>query len=339
MSCVLVTGAKGFLGQAVVAQLLSQNIAVRTTDLPGKSSQNLPDFHPLDLVQSGSLAELLRGVSCVMHLAGRAHRFHRENVEKEVFFRVNVAATDNLLRAAIEAGAAHFVYISSVAVYGPSLGTMRVETDPCQPQGPYAQSKCEAERRVCELASRTGIRATVLRPVTLIGEGDPGNVARLLATIDRGRFVWIGSGANRKSLIHRDDAARGLCLASQRTTGEAVEVYNLTALSPTMREIVEEIAGALGKKTPTWHIPAGWALRLGSLLSRCGPGGGRFAAIKNTLEKWIADDLYDGGKLRQDVGFQARISLAEGMRREAAWYRAARGGIAPDPLPTTADKC
>jgi nucleoside-diphosphate-sugar epimerase len=328
MGRVLVTGAKGFLGQAVVAQILAQNIPVRTTDLPGDSAQNLPDFHDLDLLQSGSLAELLGGVSCVIHLAGWAHRFHKERAEKQVFFRVNAGATENLLRAAIAAGAEHFVFISSVAVYGPSPGTVRVETDACRPQGPYAESKYEAERRVSELASQAGIRATILRPATLFGEGDPGNVARLMATIDRRRFVWIGAGANRKSLIYRDDAARGIVLASQRATGEAVEVYNLTGLSPTMREIVEEIAAALGKRTPARHVPAGLALGLSSLFSRFRRGAGRLGALKSTLEKWLADDLYDGDKLRKAVGFQARISLAEGIRRETAWYRAEQGKIA-----------
>ncbi len=74
MTCVLLNGAKGFLGQALLGQLLAQNIPLRTTDLPSASRQKLPDFQPLDLSAAGSLAELLRGVSCVMRLAGGALR-------------------------------------------------------------------------------------------------------------------------------------------------------------------------------------------------------------------------------------------------------------------------
>jgi nucleoside-diphosphate-sugar epimerase len=328
MTCVFVTGANGFLGRAVVRQLQAQNIALRTTDCAAAPQPMLPDYTPLDLVDVNSFAELLRGVNCVIHLAGWVHRFHRERDERAVFFRINVDATVKLLTEAIAAGAEHFVFVSSAAVYGPPTGTARRETDLCRPAGPYAESKLEAELRVRELAEKAGIRATIVRPVTLFGEGDPGNVARLFAAIDRGWFVWIGSGVNHKSLIHRDDAARGLVLASQRASGDLVEIYNLAALTPTMREIVDEIAMSLGKKQPALRIPAGLALRLSAMLSWFTLGSGRAGRLKKTIEKWLADDVYDGSKLREAVGFQPQVSLSDGLRREAAWYRSVKRGSA-----------
>ncbi len=137
--------------------------------------------------------------------------------------------------------------------------------------GPYAQSKLEAERRISALAEESGLRTTMLRPVTLYGEGDPGNVARLMRAIDRRRFVWIGKGENRKTLIYRDDAARACFLAAGRAAGPRVEVYNLAAGDFTMREIVDHIADALGRKRPAWHIPAPVALGM----VRCAAPRGR----------------------------------------------------------------
>jgi nucleoside-diphosphate-sugar epimerase len=334
MTCVLVTGANGFLGQAVVRQFQAQNIRLRTTDRTVTPQPMLPDYRPLDLVEASSFTDLLHGVNCIIHIAGWAHRFHRERVERETFYRINVGVTEKLLGDAIAAGVRHFVFVSSAAVYGPSAGANRRETDLCRPDGPYALSKFEAECRVRELAEQTGIHATILRPVTLFGEGDPGNVVRLINVVDRGRFVWIGSGMNSKSLIHRDDAARGVVQVSQRATGNPVEVYNLAALTPTMREIVEEIAINLGKKPPSLRVPAGFALRLSALLSWFMRGSGRLGTLKNTIEKWLANDVYDGTKLRDAVGFEPQITLSDGLRREVAWYRTAKSVLVPDSLPS-----
>jgi nucleoside-diphosphate-sugar epimerase len=326
MSCTLITGAAGFLGQAVVRQFQAENLPLRTTDRQAPGGVALPDFHPFNLVEDDDYSGLLRGVQCVVHLAGWVHRFHRERAERDLFFRVNVGATEKLLQAALAAGAGHFVLASTVAIYGPPTGIPRTETDPCRPQTAYAQSKWEAECLVRELCGRAGIRATILRPATLYGEGDPGNVARLIAAVDRGRFVWIGSGANRKSLLHRDDAARGVLLAGRRSGGEPVEVYHLSGASPTMREIVGEIAASLHKKPPSWRIPARPVLGLSALLARCTGGSGRLGALHQTVRKWLADDVYDGEKLRHAVGFEPRVSLPEGLRREVQWYRSVKNG-------------
>ncbi|MDO9566735.1 MAG: NAD-dependent epimerase/dehydratase family protein [Candidatus Desulfaltia sp.] len=73
------------------------------------------------------------------------------------------------------------------------------ENPPCNPVGPYALSKYNAELRAIEISRESGMALTILRLATLYGEEDPGNVGRLMRTLDRGRFLWIGDGSNRKS--------------------------------------------------------------------------------------------------------------------------------------------
>ena len=108
---------------------------------------------------------------------------------------------------------------------------------------------------------------TILRLATLYGEGDPGNVGRLMRTLDRGRFLWIGDGSNRESLWYRGDAARA-CMAVAERPASGINIYNISAPACTMREIVDGIADALGKHPFPVRVPATLALLLSRHLSR-----------------------------------------------------------------------
>ncbi|MEK7776125.1 MAG: NAD-dependent epimerase/dehydratase family protein, partial [Planctomycetota bacterium] len=112
------------------------------------------------------------------------------------------------------------------------------ENTPCNPVGPYALSKYNAELRAIEIAREAGMALTILRLATLYGEGDPGNVGRLMRTLDRGRFLWIGDGSNRKSLLYKGDAARA-CMAVAERSASGINIYNVSAPACTMREIVD----------------------------------------------------------------------------------------------------
>ena len=109
-----------------------------------------------------------------------------------------------------------------------------------------AMSKWQADQRAIEIAGDNGMHLTILRLATLYGEGDPGNVARLMRLIDRGRFVWVGDGLNRKSLIHREDAARA-CVTAACSPGGGIRIDNVSALACSVRDLVEGLAVALGR--------------------------------------------------------------------------------------------
>jgi len=85
-----------------------------------------------------------------------------------------------------------------------------------------------------------------------------------------------------------------------------------------MREIIQGLASALGKPVPTWHIPASLALAVAGMASAVAGGKGRLGNLRATLQKWLADDVYDAGKFEQAFGFKTQVSLADGLRREAA---------------------
>src|SRR5688572_1664280 len=187
MGRTLVTGATGFLGRTVVAQLLAAGVAVRTTARRPRADLALPDFRPSDLTASDDLGPLLSNIDRVIHVAGLAHQFGRQAADNAAFQRVNALATERLARAAIAAGVRRFILVSSVAVYGSQHGEID-ESTPCQPATAYGRSKWLAEQVLRNLVAGTCMETVILRPVTLYGEHDPGNVGRLMRTIDRGRF-------------------------------------------------------------------------------------------------------------------------------------------------------
>lgn len=314
---VLITGATGFLGAALVAVCVEAGLAVQTTGRNTVPGRALPGYRPADLCDAAQVAPLMTGIDCVVHAAGLAHQFKASQRDQDAFRAANVDATENVVRAAAEARVAHVVLVSSVAVYG---GSAAHEDVPCQPRGPYAESKYLAEQRAIELATARGLRLTIVRPATIYGEGDPGNVARLMRTIDRGRFVWVGAGRNRKSLIYREDAARA-CLAVIRSSDSGVQTYNLSAPPEPMRAVVEGLATALGRRVPGWHIPARLVLTIARAAARASGGRGRLGSVPQTAQKWLADDVYPAQRFEQRFGFTSYVALGEGLRREVAWYR------------------
>ncbi|MEI8379292.1 MAG: NAD-dependent epimerase/dehydratase family protein [Planctomycetota bacterium] len=321
---VLVTGASGFLGREIVRQFSDAGMTVRglARSWPAENAPANVDRQTGDITEPGSIVSAVEGVRTVVHCAGLAHQFGKSTANADAFQRVNVQGTESVLRAAAKGGVEHVVLVSSVSVYGG--GTQpTTESAPCRPTEPYGISKYQAECVATEIAQNAGIRLTILRMATIFGEGDPGNIARLMRSIDAGRFVWIGSGTNRKSLIYRSDAARACVLAAtnQPTSRSNGNTYNISLLAVTVARIVESISIGLGRTTPRWYIPAPLVRTVGGGLTICMAGRGPLARLNRTLGKWLSDDIYPGEQFERDYQFHPEFTVEEGLWRAAAWYR------------------
>jgi nucleoside-diphosphate-sugar epimerase len=311
---VLVTGGTGFLGRAVVGRLRDAGRDVRTLQRSGADGAGSVAG---DVRDPEAVARAVRGVEAIVHAAGLAHVFGRPT--EAPFDDVNARGTDVVARAAVVADVRRLVLISTVAVYGDARPAH--EDAAGRPAGPYAASKAAAEARAIAALSGSPVRLTVLRLATLYGDGDPGNVQRLLRAIERGRFAWIGGGENAKTLLHVDDAARACVLALDGGGGAKVEVYNVAAAPVTMRAVVEELARALERPVPSWHVPLGLARAIATGARVVAPSRSR--ALADALARWASDDVYPGDKFARRFDFEPRVAVADGLRRQVAWSRRA----------------
>lgn len=294
---VFLTGGSGFVGAAIHALARRTSISMRA-----------PTHREADILRPETLEASMRGASTVIHAAGAAHLFDPTPASEAALWQTNVDGTRNVVRAARRVGARHVILVSSVAVYSP--------------EGAYATSKVQAEAAAIEEAG-TFLPLTILRLATVYGEGDRGNVLRLIRLIDRRRFVWIGRGENRKSLIDRDEAAAAILLATKSIpTGR--EVFNVTAPAVAMRDVVAAIAMSLDRTLPRWRIDERVARASARALTALTLHSRRAVVLERTIAKWIGDDVYDGSAFEARFGFRPTVTLEEGIAREVAWYRASR---------------
>ena len=307
---VVVTGADGFAGRAVCTHLRAAGVPFRglVRALSGDTVVR-PDVLPvgdLATISDEALANALRGAGSVVHLAGRAHVMHETATEPRVAFRAaNVTATERLARAAAAAGAAHFVFASSVKVNGEATPPDRPfrESDPPHPRDDYAASKWEAERVLADVARETGLAVTILRLPLLYGPGVKGNFARLTEAIARGLPLPLGRIDNRRSLLGLGNfvAALDAVLSHPAPAPGAAVTYLLADASPVATpQLVRAIAAALGVAPRLLSIP----LPLLRLASAC---VGKAAAFERLAGSLVVDTT----AFRSSFGGQAPRSLAD----------------------------
>ena len=317
----LVTGANGFLGSEIVQQFIASGECVRATGRQMESVCSDVEYMPADVLVPETLPAVLKNVTTVIHAAGRAHIFGPISPSAETFHEVNEVGTANVASLAVAQGVQHFILISTVSVYGPFGAKRCSESGHCNPCSSYAKSKYWAERRCQEISSKSSMALTILRLTTLYGEKDPGNVNRLMKAIDKRRFVWVGNGSNRKSLLHKCDAARA-CQIVAAFQPSGTRIFNIPAFAYTMNEIVTELSRALGRKPLPVKIPSRLAEAMAGFMAKLPNESLR--NMSATTQKWLNEDLYDSRRFEQTYGFEPQIGLRQGLERQVGWYRGSR---------------
>jgi nucleoside-diphosphate-sugar epimerase len=246
VSRVLVTGASGFIGSAVVAALARDGRTVRAA----VRRPHLSFTDGVEVVQHPDLAEtfdwqpLLQGVDQVVHLAGIAHT--GRSVERTSYDRVNRQATALLATAAARAGVRHLVFVSSIrAQCGPAADHALTERDDPAPTDAYGASKLAAEDAV----RASGVPFTILRPVLLYGPGVKGNLALLARAAATRLPLPVKDFGNRRSLLGIDNfiSALAFVLATPATIGETYVVAD-PGIPPRLSDVFVTLRQARGRR-------------------------------------------------------------------------------------------
>lgn len=307
---VLVTGANGFVGQALVSCLRQRGLEVVAASRHGAGAGEtaVGDIGPNTVWRP-----LLSGCQAVVHAAARVHQMNEGPMDGlQQARRVNTGGSLALARQAAQAGVRRFIFISSVKVNG-EAGAFDA-SQPCRPADAYGISKLEAESGLAQIAAQSGMELIVLRLPLVYGPGVRANFLRLMKAVDRGMPLPFGKVNNRRSLLYLGNLADAIhaCLMGPPSTA-ARTWYVSDDEDVSTAALARGIALALG--VPARLIPVPPALlRLAAAML------GKADAAKRLLGSLTVDCH----TLRRELGWQPPFSVQEGLQATADWYRTQR---------------
>lgn len=332
---VLVTGATGFIGRRLIDALRQRSgvaIVVLTRDV-ARVASSWPDGSVVgragDLAEAESLSNVCEGAEVVFHLAGYTHANAVPPEEDErMHRRITVAGTEALLAAARRAGVKRFVFVSSVKAMGEGGANLVDESLVPAPTTSYGRAKREAEDMVLAAGQRTGMHVAILRLPLVYGAGNKGNIPRMIAAIDRGRFPPLPEVGNKRSMVHSDDVVQALLLAADIPTANG-QIYLVTdGNAYSSRGIYLAICRALGKAPLRWAVPAvvlRAAAYAGDMFERI--SGCRLPFNSEVLNKLLGSAWYSNAKIRRELGYAPHHTLESALPEMVAQYHGAPHGL------------
>jgi len=318
----LVTGATGFVGAHVVRSLLSRGRGVRCLARPGSDLGNL-DGLPVEIVRGdlrdpSSLARAVSGIDTLYHCAADYRLWARDSRE---LYAANVAGTENVLRAAVEAGARRIVHTSSVATLAAREDRPAREEDTAEEGdviGHYKRSKVRAERVALRWAA-AGAPVVVVNPSTPVGDLDakPTPTGRIVADYLAGRMpAYVDTGLN---VVDVRDVAEGHVLAAER--GRTGERYILGNRNMTLKEIFDVLAELSGVPAPRVRLPHWIPIAAAAVDTWISPILGREPRVPLESARMASHRMYfDPAKAVAELGLPQR-PVEEALARAVAWFR------------------
>jgi nucleoside-diphosphate-sugar epimerase len=314
-----ISGGAGFLGLHLARRLLTDGHRVRTLDVvPLDDAELERSVEELrgDVRDVARVTDLVRGADVVVHAAAALPiQASRESIRS-----VNVTGTENVLRAARDAGVRRIVFISSTAVYGVPEKHPIEEDDPLVGVGWYGESKIDAEV-LCRVAP---VETTIVRPKTFIGPERLGVFEILFDWIREGRRIYIlGKGHNRYQLLAVEDLVDAI-VRSATAPEAAGETFNVGATEfGTVRSDLQALIEHVGSSSRLRPVPAKPAELVLAVLERL-----RLSPLAEWHYKTAhRDSFVDVSKAQRLLGWQPRLSNREALIATYDWYLANRGRV------------
>ena len=314
---IFITGANGCVGHVLARRLLDEGFDVTALAFDNLDTGNI-DGLPLR-IETGDIRDTQRMTEIfdrhrfdiVIHLAALVHK---PGAPESLYRKVNRDATALLVDLSRRTSVRQFIYISTVAVFGDRTEGVVNEEDLPRPITPYGISKLEAERYVQKHAGQ-GLECTIIRPTTVYGPHDRGNIQRLFRLARKGIVPVPGNGENQKSFVYTGNLAEGIgrTILNPASFGE---VFILSDSQPyTLNEILSRMGEALGKRVKVVHLPKSpllWLLKFGNRVLRL--------ILKKeplpvgAVEKISTPNVFSIDKAREVLGYEPSTTLLEGLK-------------------------
>lgn len=305
---MLVSGATGFVGAALLSRLRAEGRSVEGTSR--SSAPGLVESPALDATSDWT--GLVSGREVVVHAAARVHVMVDKAADPaSEYRRINVQGTLNLARQAARAGVRRFLFISSVKVNGESTDGRPpfTEDDRPAPVDPYGVSKLEAEEGLWRLGAETGMEICIVRPPLVYGPGVRANFESMMSWLARGVPLPLGSIRNKRTLVGLDNLVDLLtiCIKHPAAAGEVFLAGDDEDLSTT--DLLRRMAAALGVPSRLIPVPSTLLEAAAALLGK-----------RSVAQRLCGNLQVDIGKARRLLGWTPPVSVDEGLRRTAEHF-------------------
>jgi nucleoside-diphosphate-sugar epimerase len=322
---VFITGINGFIGSNLAARLIEQGQEVsglvrKTSDLSFLEGLEVRLFFG-DLSDRALLDKASQGVDVVYHVAGLASDWG----PIELFRKINVEGTKNLLESSLKSGVKRFIFISSTAVHG--FGSFHNATEESPKMAiifPYCITKKEAEDLVNRFHRERGLPTLIIRPGNVFGPKDRTIFVKMAQLLEKGQMVYVNGGRALTCPTYIENLIDAILLAGSRkdTVGETFIITD--GLKITWKEYIDKIADNLSVRRPLFSIPYFLAYSAGSVAeailklfrSKTPPIITRYR-IANAGK----DYHFSIEKARTKLGYQPRVSLDEAIEKTVKWYK------------------
>src|SRR6056297_330296 len=312
---VLVTGATGFVGSRL-SENLSTNEKANVTGI-GRNLDRVSylkdhgvNLQSADLLSTDALKELVDGKEVVFHTAAAL------GADPETAHKVNVEATETLVRLAGEAGVLRFVHISTVGVYDMKNIDEVDESAPLalNHSSTYPRTKAEAEKRAIEMASTYDLELSIVRPSMIYGPGHGVWSEGMLKNILEGKPVMLGDGSAHFNPVYIDDVVDAIirCAKHPKAAGEA---FNVSAEITTWREFMNYYGDLCGKE------PKGLPLIIARLMAFANRVPGVSTPIdQGFIEMATSRKNFPIKKAADLIDWKPGVTLEEGMKSTTEWF-------------------